>query len=72
MTTTTIHPDLSQPAPHHHAPGDNYLTHGKGILSWLLTLDHKRIALMYLVGVLGAYALGGFFALMLAAPNYST
>ena len=28
----------------------NYLTHPKGIMSWLLTLDHKRIGLMYLFG----------------------
>ena len=26
----------------------NYLNHPKGIMSWLLTLDHKRIGLMYL------------------------
>lgn len=43
---------------------DNYLTHGKGILSWLLTLDHKRIGLMYMVTVLGAFFLGGVFALL--------
>ena len=27
----------------------NYLNHPKGLMSWLLTLDHKRIGLMYLV-----------------------
>ena len=36
-------------------PGDNYLTHGKGIVSWLFTLDHKRIGLMYMIGVLSAF-----------------
>ncbi|XAM01348.1 cbb3-type cytochrome c oxidase subunit I [Phycisphaeraceae bacterium D3-23] len=46
-------------------PGDNYINHSKGILSWALTLDHKRIGLMYLVGVLGAFAIGGFFAIFL-------
>ena len=71
MTTTTIHPDLGSHAPQHHAHGSNYLTHGKGILSWLLTLDHKRIALMYLMGVLGSYALGGFFALMLRTELFN-
>src|SRR5829696_3230451 len=45
--------------------GGNYLTHGKGIKSWLLTLDHKRIGLMYLVSVLAAFALGGTFAIIL-------
>ena len=43
---------------------DNYLTHTRGILSWLLTLDHKRIGLMYLVSVLGAFFMGGIFALL--------
>lgn len=46
-------------------PGDNYLTHSHGIGSWLMTLDHKRIGVMYLISVLSALALGGFFALML-------
>ena len=46
-------------------PGDNYINHSKGILSWLLTLDHKRIGLMYMVAVLSAFALGGFFAIAL-------
>ncbi|NLE87680.1 MAG: cytochrome c oxidase subunit I [Myxococcales bacterium] len=45
-------------------PEDNYLTHDKGILSWIFTLDHKRIGLMYLVSVLVSFALGGFFALV--------
>jgi len=45
--------------------GDNYLNHGKGLKSWLLTLDHKRIGLMYLVSILGAFLLGGIFALLI-------
>jgi cytochrome c oxidase subunit 1 len=45
--------------------GDNYLNHEKGILSWLFTLDHKRIGLMYMVVVLAAFLIGGFFAMML-------
>ena len=43
---------------------DNYLTHSRGILSWLVTLDHKRIGMMYLLGVLSAFLLGGVFALL--------
>ncbi|MDG2423898.1 MAG: cytochrome c oxidase subunit I [Phycisphaerales bacterium] len=43
---------------------DNYLTHSRGLLSWILTLDHKRIGLMYLVSVLGAFFMGGVFALL--------
>ena len=44
---------------------DNYLTHVRGIWSWLFTLDHKRIGIMYLVGVMGSFALGGIFALLI-------
>jgi len=43
---------------------DNYLTHDKGVLSWIFTVDHKRIGVMYLCSVLTAFALGGFFALL--------
>jgi len=43
---------------------DNFLTHDKGVLSWIFTLDHKRIGVMYLCSVLTAFALGGFFALL--------
>jgi cytochrome c oxidase subunit 1 len=47
------------------AESDNYLTHDKGFLSWIFTLDHKRIGVMYLASVLFAFALGGTFALIL-------
>ncbi|PWB70400.1 MAG: cytochrome c oxidase subunit I, partial [Holophagae bacterium] len=43
---------------------DNYLTAGRGLLSWLFTLDHKRIGVMYLVGILSSFFLGGVFALL--------
>src|SRR3954449_12054451 len=45
--------------------GTNYINAERGIVSWLTTVDHKRIGLMYLVSVLIAFALGGFFALAL-------
>jgi cytochrome c oxidase subunit I len=44
---------------------DHYLNHGRGILSWALTIDHKRIGIMYMVAVLTAFALGGLFAVLL-------
>ena len=51
----------------------NYLNHPKGIMSWLLTLDHKRIGLMYLVSGILFFFLGGLLALVmrfeLAAPG---
>jgi cytochrome c oxidase subunit 1 len=45
--------------------GDNYLNHSHGITSWLFTLDHKRIGLMYMIGVCAALLLGGTFAMLL-------
>ena len=36
----------------------------KGLKSWMLTLDHKRIGMMYLFGILGALIVGGVFALL--------
>ncbi|MGA2498098.1 MAG: cbb3-type cytochrome c oxidase subunit I [Tepidisphaeraceae bacterium] len=45
--------------------GDDYLSHGRGILSWAFTLDHKRIGIMYMYGVLFAFLLAGIFALVL-------
>jgi len=51
-------------APRSTSSDDNYLTHDKGVLSWIFTLDHKRIGVMYLFSVLAAFALGGFFALI--------
>ncbi len=47
-----------------HEP-DNYLTHSRGISSWIFTLDHKRIGVMYLVSVLTAMFLGGLFAMLI-------
>jgi cytochrome c oxidase subunit 1 len=44
---------------------DNYLTHGRGIASWIFTLDHKRIGVMYLISVLVAFFLGGLFAMLI-------
>ncbi|MFL5304939.1 MAG: cbb3-type cytochrome c oxidase subunit I [Polyangia bacterium] len=43
----------------------NYLAAAHGIWSWLNTRDHKRIALMFYVTVLGTFLLGGVFALAL-------
>ncbi|MEN9824707.1 MAG: hypothetical protein RI953_452 [Pseudomonadota bacterium] len=42
----------------------NYINAHKGIWSWMTTVDHKRLGLMYLVGVLGFFAVGGIFALL--------
>lgn len=46
-------------------PEPNYLNEKRGILSWLTTLDHKRIGIMYLWSVLLAFLLGGIFAMVI-------
>ncbi len=48
---------------------ENYLTHGKGLLSWLTTLDHKRIGVMYLICLLSSFLLGGVFALLVRTEH---
>ncbi|RYZ64036.1 MAG: cytochrome c oxidase subunit I, partial [Proteobacteria bacterium] len=45
--------------------GSNYLNHEKGLWSWLTTVDHKRIGLMYLGTVLTYFFIGGIFALLI-------
>ena len=42
----------------------NYLNNGHGLASWLLTKDHKRIALLYLFSITAFFGLGGFFAML--------
>ncbi len=43
-------------------PKVNYLTNGFSLSSWLLTKDHKRIAIMYLISVSAFFFLGGLYA----------
>ncbi|MDP6418339.1 MAG: cytochrome c oxidase subunit I [Candidatus Krumholzibacteria bacterium] len=43
----------------------NYLNCEKGLKSWLFTLDHKRIGVMYLIAILTFFLLGGIFAMLL-------
>ena len=40
----------------------NYLNETQGLASWLLTKDHKRIAVLYLISVSVFFLLGGLFA----------
>jgi cytochrome c oxidase subunit 1 len=46
-------------------PPVTYLNAEHGIKSWLLTKDHKRIALLYLFGVTFFFVLGGIFAALI-------
>lgn len=44
---------------HSHHSKTNYLTNGHSLASWLLTKDHKRIAILYLISVTFMFFLGG-------------
>ena len=59
-TTAATQPHDTPPEPE----VDNYLTYTRGFRSWALTLDHKRIGIMYLISVLGSFLVGGIFALL--------
>ncbi|ATB43036.1 cytochrome c oxidase subunit I [Cystobacter fuscus] len=53
------------PAPgEHHDHHPSYLVDGTTVKSWLLTLDHKRIGVMYLIWVLLFFLVGGIYALV--------
>ncbi|MEK7752356.1 MAG: cbb3-type cytochrome c oxidase subunit I, partial [Acidobacteriota bacterium] len=44
--------------------GTNYLTETRGLKSWLFTVDHKRIGVMYFWSIMTALFLGGVFAML--------
>src|SRR5450755_1912176 len=44
---------------------ENYLNNGYTLRSWLLTKDHKRIAILYLLSITGMFFVGGFFAMLI-------
>jgi cytochrome c oxidase subunit 1 len=61
MSAATLPPTTDAPA----EPRVNYLNATYGLKSWLLTRDHKRIALLYLASVTVFFFLGGLFAVLI-------
>jgi cytochrome c oxidase subunit 1 len=57
MSTATLEPRVQSPR--------NYLNADYGWRSWLFTLDHKRIALLYMVSITFFFMIGGFFAVLM-------
>jgi cytochrome c oxidase subunit 1 len=52
----------------HESPAEstvNYLNNGYGLKSWLLTLDHKRIGLLYLATITFTFLIGGVAAVLM-------
>jgi cytochrome c oxidase subunit I len=46
-------------------PEKNYLNNEYGIKSWLLTLDHKRIAILYMLSTSFFFVIGGMMAALI-------
>src|SRR6201986_4107012 len=46
-------------------PKKNYLNQTEDLKSWLMTYDHKRIGILYLMGVTLFFFLGGLFAVLI-------
>src|SRR5450759_5103610 len=44
---------------------ENYLNTDFSVKSWLLTTDHKRIAILYLISITAMFFVGGFAATMI-------
>ncbi|MBL8765707.1 MAG: cbb3-type cytochrome c oxidase subunit I, partial [Phycisphaerae bacterium] len=57
---------------HGHGHDHNYLNHQKGLWSWLTSLDHKRIGIMYFITVVLFFLVGGLFALALRTELFNT
>jgi cytochrome c oxidase subunit I len=53
------------------AAGSNYLNHEKGLWSWLTTLDHKRIGIMYMISVMTFFLIGGIFAMLIRTELFT-
>lgn len=51
--------------------GDNYINFESGIKSWLTTVDHKRIGLLYMISVMVFFLVGGIMALLLRAELFA-
>ena len=47
------------------APREHYLNVDYGIRSWLLTTDHKRIAVLYMISITVMFFIGGIFATLI-------
>ncbi len=66
MATAVFTPQPHQLADEEdHRPRKNYINVAFTAKSWLLTVDHKRIAILYLIAVTLFFFLGGFFAVMI-------
>jgi cytochrome c oxidase subunit 1 len=61
--TLDAHPARSSPS---------YLEVAKGVMSWVYTMDHKRIGIMYLTAISLSFLVGGVYALLIRLELYET
>ncbi len=66
MSTTSV-----EGASHGTGQGDSYLTAHRGVMSWIVTLDHKRIGVLYLASILSFFLVGGLLALAVRAELFT-
>src|SRR5438046_6613807 len=57
MSTVTYQPALE--------PSESYINIAYTVKSWLFTLDHKRIAILYLIAITVFFFIGGVFATLI-------
>ena len=60
-----VYGNMATAATNQSAERENYLNAGYGLKSWLLTTDHKRIAILYLMSITFFFLIGGFFAMLI-------
>lgn len=62
MSTATIDFRAAPTPPEPEDPKVNYLNNGYSLWSWLSTVDHKRIGILYLVSITVFFLIGGIAA----------
>ena len=65
MSTIAAEPRQAIQPPDDHPQEVSYLAAGHTVRSWLLTVDHKRIALLYLISITVMFFVGGFAAVIM-------
>ena len=68
--STVLEPP-ARPVPPPPQPSLNYLNVRFGVRSWLLTVDHKRIAILYLITITLMFFVGGAFAVLIRLELFS-
>ena len=62
MSAPSQHDSQAARPEHAQLPKKNFINAEHGLLSWLLTGDHKRIAMLYLISITFFFFIGGAFA----------